>query len=95
MQTNHWLFSVDSVAVSELCRSSPRLRTTRSSDRPNYKRREGIKFNTASPSLYHHAGEIALNQNDSTAVLLSETGQRSDNHEWRLCAFLLAQQQNT
>lgn len=39
-RTDHWLFCVDSVAASELWRSSPRLRTTRSSDRPNYKRRE-------------------------------------------------------
>lgn len=39
-RTDHWLFCVGSVAGSELCRSSPRLRTTRSSDRPNYKRRQ-------------------------------------------------------
>lgn len=92
-QTDHWLFSADPVAGSELCRSSPRLRATRSSDRPNCKRREGSEFHTA-PHPLPQGGGTALNQSDPTAVLFCETGQRPDNREQRRCAFLLAQQQN-
>lgn len=39
-QTDHGLLCANSEAASELCRSSPRLRTTRSRDRPNCERRK-------------------------------------------------------
>lgn len=37
----HWLSCISSVFVSELCNSSPRLRTRYSRDRPNCGDREG------------------------------------------------------
>lgn len=39
--THHWLSCISSVFVSELCNSSPRLRTRYSRDRPNCGDSEG------------------------------------------------------
>lgn len=50
----HWLFCVDSIAGSELCRSSPRLSRIRSSDKPN------LFWSTAVRWELEGAGALAL-----------------------------------
>lgn len=47
--THHWLSCISSVFVSELCSSSPRLRTRYSRDRPNCGDTEGISHLHAFP----------------------------------------------
>lgn len=83
--TDHWLFCVDSVAGSELCRSSPRLRMTRSSDRPNYKRRQRDSKSAPHPSSTTTEGIPVLDgerhQIKRTPPQCCETGQTSDNRE--------------